>query len=106
MNEHIQVAETIKEQLGGSRFTSMTGAKGFLADDEQMGALSFHLPRQRGFVRNGINHVKIVLTWKDLYDITFSRIGRTVQVVEKATDIYCDELQDCFTRVTGLATHL
>lgn len=104
--EFCKVSDTIWEQLGGRRFGAMTGVKVYFREAEGSGAISFFLPRTRGFVKQGINHVRIVLNWKDLYDLTFSRLGKTAQIIEKRHDLYADELQTVFTEVTGLDTHL
>lgn len=102
-NRH--VANTILEQLGGRRFTLMTGARNFVAGQSE---LSFRLPNNAA---NGINVVSIKLTARDDYDLTFSRLRRTKQgvtmtVVDTRTGIYCDQLRDVFERVTQLATRL
>lgn len=93
------VAETILEQLGGNRFRVMTGAKDFLG---QSNSLRFRIPRS-----NGITHVFIELTPNDDYTVTFFRVhGLTVTEVDKLEGVYCDMLQEVFTRATGLDTHL
>jgi len=93
--------ETLK-QLGGNKFLAMTGAKNLSFDDK--GTLSFKLPRFAGLK---INHVKIELNGKDLYDITFGRIyGLKYTVLNTVNDIYNDMLQSIFTKGTGLDTHL
>ena len=100
-----QVSSTIWEQLGGHRFGVMTGVKNYFSEAIERGAISFFLPRR--LAKNGIIHVRIVLTWRDTYDVTFSKKGKEqLETVEKCEDIYADNLQECFTRATGLATHL
>ena len=103
-----QIAQTILEQLGGRRFSIMTGAKAFMSCPDP--ALSFQLPGKPGYVKGGINYVKITLR-NDLYDMEFSRIaGPAKRFVKtnKATfkGIFADQLQTIFTRATGLDTHL
>jgi len=98
------VAQTILDQLGGRRFRMMTGASNFIGSDTD---LSFRLPGTSGFVAHGINAVRVTLTPADTYTMVFLRVrGGTVKTIETCEDIYCDMLQDCFTRVTGLATRL
>lgn len=95
------VATTILQQLGGRRFIVMTGAKhiGGTAD-----ALSFKLPKRQG---NPVNYVRITLTPADTYDVEFSRVhGLQYTIIHKTEGIYNDQLQELFTRYTGLQTSL
>ena len=99
----IEIAKTILQQLGGNKFTMMTGAKDLIAGEDYF---AFKLPSR--FAKNGINYVKIILKPSDTYTIEFkkciwSRV--TCQDIEISTDIYCDALQQEFTRITGLHTH-
>lgn len=104
-DDYALVANTIWEQLGGRRFGVMTGVKMRFCEAVERGALSFFLPR--GLAKDGIIRVRIVLTWRDTYTVTFLKKSKdTLAVVETCEDIYADNLQECFTRVTGLATHL
>ena len=101
---NLDVAKTILEQLGGGRFIAMTGARDFLGDAN---SLKFRLPK----AKDGINCVQITLEPSDTYTVKFMRIGdrRTMyRVTEKSVheDIYFDQLQELFTRQTGLYTHL
>lgn len=101
MNE---VARTILEQLGGTTFVAMTGARNFSSLDN---ALLFTLPGTGGFTKNGINRVAILLNGSDLYDLTFSRVrGSNVTKVDERNDIYAEDLRRVFTEVTGLETSL
>jgi len=106
------VATTILEQLGGNKFIVMTGAKNLLADKN---SLSMRLPRNM----SKANNLKITLNGMDLYDMEFTnfnaggfniKTGKTRpmrnDIIEKVEDIYCDQLQDIFTSVTGMYTHL
>jgi len=99
------VARTILEQLGGRRFLAMTGATNVIGSAD---SLSFRLPGTPGFVRGRINVCRITLTPMDTYTVEFLRVGRQGQVATVAicTDIYADALPACFTRETGLDTHL
>ena len=105
---YMEIAQTILQQLGGSRFISMTGAKDFLAIPDP--ALSFRLPGRPGFVKDGINYVKITLR-NDLYDMEFSRIAGPAKRFAKTNKamfegVFADQLQATFTLATGLDTHL
>lgn len=103
-NTKAQVALTILEQLGGSRFTAMTGATNFLAHPK---ALSFKVPN----AAKKITHVEITLNPNDTYLVEFlnCRITRKRYIrdrVEARDNVYFDQLQEIFTEVTGLYTHL
>lgn len=99
------VANTILEQLGGRRFQVMTGAKHFTGSET---GLSFKLPRSK----DGANVVRITLTAMDLYDIETVSVrksrtkGLTFTTKTERDGIYCDQLQEVFTSITGLATRL
>ena len=117
--DHMTVANTIRQQLGGQRFDCMTGARLHLAhpaENGNRGALSFHLPRG---AKDGINYVKIALMGSDTYDIEFMKIGprpslkqmlagkeQTTTRVVLFEGAYNFQLQDLFTKATGLDTHL
>lgn len=104
MSNASQVAGTILQQLGGRKFTTMTGAKNIFAVNEKLGGLSFKLPRFAGVK---VNYVKIVLNGNDLYDIEFGRIyGNKYSLLNTVNDVYCDQLEEIFTQETGLATRL
>ena len=110
------VANTIYQQLGGGRFAAMTGAKYFVACNN---GLQFRIGRNA----SKANVVKITLNSLDLYDIEFikhveykftiSKDGKSFkerpeswQTVAKKESVYADMLQDIFTAVTGMYTHL
>lgn len=101
--ENRQIASTILEQMGGNRLRVMTGAKNFLALDR---GLSFRIPG-KGFAKQNINHIRIMLNGNDLYDVTFQVIrGTTVKTVAEVSDVFCEDLQRIFRHHTGLDTHL
>jgi hypothetical protein len=96
------VAHTILNQLGGSRFAAMTGAKNLQSTPT---SLQFQIGR----ALKRINRVTIELTGADLYNITFSRYSPTnleVTEVEKVDGLFNDQLRPVFERVTGLRTSL
>lgn len=98
------VAQTILAQLGGRRFLAMTGARNCVGSDTD---LAFRLPGTPGFVKRGINVVRITLTWRDTYTVVFSRLFRgTLTEVITLEEVYAEDLQAAFTRETGLDTHL
>jgi len=104
------VAQTILVQLGGRRFLAMTGAKNLIGDEK---SLSMRLPR--GFAGNGIDYLTIRLEWDDTYTVESFKEKRTksdapqkaeLEMVGRSTNVYCDVLQQVFTSLTGLYTHL
>lgn len=99
-----EIANTILQQLGGNKFKVMTGAHNFLYGTDKSGNpfLQFKI---KGCRR--VSWCKITLTPQDLYDMEFSKLyNLDVKTVDKKEGLYCDMLQDIFTSVTGLDTHL
>ena len=97
MTQNQQIAQTILSQLGGRRFSLMTGAKNLVA--VEMG-LSFRIPRS-----GGVNYVNITVTPADLYDIEFGYIrGESYKVVHKTEGLFANMLCAEFTDITGLDT--
>jgi hypothetical protein len=98
------IAKNILTHLGGNRFIAMTGARQFIGGEN---FLMFSLPSGGGFTKKGINKVKITLMSSDTYSVEFSKMRACeYKIIKTCEDIYCDNLQDCFTRATGLETHL
>lgn len=97
----MQIAQTILEQLGGTRFALMTGSKNFLALDR---GLRFFLVRNN----SKANRCQITLDWNDTYSVRFYSQTQSRGFKELAlhTGVYCDQLQDIFTKATGLYTSL
>jgi hypothetical protein len=104
-----EVANTILAQLGGRKFLAMTGAKnlGYADGPDGLGYLSFKLPSDPHFVRDGINYVKIELTPADLYRVEFGRAwGRKYAPKAQHDDVFAEDLPGLFEDVTGLRTRL
>ena len=110
-----EIAITILQQLGGNRFATFTGAKDFTVIDN---GLRFRIGRNS----SKANRVEIKLNGCDLYDIEFIKhrpfsvkvdhkkgevrtIEEQTTTVRRFEDIYCDQLEELFTEVTGLYTH-
>ena len=101
-----QAGETLK-QLGGNKFIMMTGAKNFGVGPKGMG---FKIGRNS----KKINYIRIDLDrGKDLYNMEFIRMARkkgelspTLKVVKKIKGVYADQLQQLFTKYTGMYTSL
>lgn len=99
-NVKMEQANTILQQLGGARFQIMTGANSFMAVE---GGLQFRIPR----AKDTINCVSIKLNRNDLYDLQFMTIwGLKVTTKNVATDVGSEQLEQVFSKVTGLATRL
>lgn len=108
----MRTADIILEQLGGNKFIVMTGSKNFVADSE---TLRMTLSKNR----SKANRLWITLDADDTYTMRFFKYtaprfnAKTVTFTdEKITEvetlkgIYCDQLQEQFTKVTGLYTRL
>lgn len=97
-----KIGNTILEQLGGNQFIAMTGSKNLVALED---GLQF----KPGKNSKGVNSVVINLESNDTYTMTFHKINMrhyTVKELGNFTMVYADMLQGCFTKGTGLATHL
>ena len=112
--------QDIIHQLGGNKFLAMTGSKikyyGY--DDNGYVYLMVELVKNQSRAK----YLKIQLNGKDLYNLEFSRIKKTLnkeyaaygikiydekkEVVKIYKDVFCDSLQDMFTNTTGLLTRL
>lgn len=105
-------AQTILNQLGGSKFIVMTGAKNFIALEN---GIKFNIGRNR----SKANMVKITVNSLDLYDVEFIKFTpfkfnvntmtareEKIETVAKLENYYDEMLQDGFTSVTGMQTHL
>jgi len=95
-----QGAETLK-QLGGNRFIAMTGAKHFTFGKEGM---AFKIGKNS----KRVNYVKIDLDrGRDLYNMSFDWVTiKGIKNKKKLKGIYADQLQDMFTKYTGMYTSL
>lgn len=113
-----QIAETILEQMGGGRFIAMTGSKNFKTIT---GGLDMTLAKNA----SKANRLKITLTGMDDYNMEFYKFTpyrvvirdkgpkpgvytypEKVTTVKRYEHIYFDQLQELFTRTTGLYTRL
>lgn len=104
------IANTILAQLGGRRFTVMTGCSMYLADGN---TLRMKLARNL----SGANKLHITLTGMDDYTLEFYKLTApgfrrgafhegSTRLVKKVEGVYADQLQAVFTEVTGLETRL
>lgn len=108
----MSIASEILNQLGGNRFIVMTGTKNFISDGY---TLRMTLPKNL----SKANRLEITLTPDDLYTLRFykytaPRLSRKtwtyseekIEEIEICEGIYNDMLQDVFTMITGMDTHL
>jgi hypothetical protein len=108
----MEIAKTILQQLGGNKFLAMTGAKNLMSDGNK---LHMTLPKNM----SKANRLTITLDPNDTYQIRFFKLTggklnmKTFEYSEikekdiKVSDgIYADQLQDIFTSITGMYTHL
>lgn len=109
----MRVADIILQQLGGHRFLVMTGARDLISDGD---TLRMSLPQNM----SKANRLEITLDYStDTYTMRFYKYtaGRLntktwswtedkVVEVKTVDGVYCDMLQEIFTMVTGMYTHL
>jgi hypothetical protein len=99
----LTIAKTILDQLGGKRFLVMTGAKQLVGSPA---SLSMRL-NSVNEERKRVNYVAITLDPSDTYTLVAGYVrGTTFTEVFKRDDVYCDQIQEIFTKATGLYTHL
>jgi len=112
--------KTIAEQIGGNKFLAMTGSKFQYYGYNELGYVYLMIKLTRN--QSKAQYLKIQLNANDLYDLTFSRIKKTltplakelsikvydeeIVIVKEYKDVYADMLQEIFTSVTGLYTRL
>lgn len=98
------IAKTILQQIGGRRFSAMTGSRDFI---DLGNGLRMNLSRNK----TSANRLEILLDEAtDTYRMRFYRMTVSKHFDVKTKDIavyegvYCDMLEDIFTSVTGLYT--
>lgn len=98
-----QIANTILAQLGGNKFIAMTGAFHLLAITQGL-SLKFKGNKKA-------NYMTVELQADDTYTVIFKHL-KTINYMPVVKDVasfervYAEQLQDIFTQITGLATHL
>lgn len=101
------IAQTILQQIGGHKFTVMTGSKDFIDLGD---GLLMSLSRNK----TSANRLEILYDeGLDLYNMRFFRKTFSKKTfISKSKDIakyegvYCDMLEEIFAEVTGLNTRL
>jgi hypothetical protein len=106
-----EVAEIIYSQLGGKMFMVMTGSNNMLYSEN---SLELRIAKNN----SKANRLRITLECNDTYTMKFYRysaarfddnlelVEAKEETIEEYKDVYSDMLQDIFTEVTGLCTHL
>jgi hypothetical protein len=95
-------ANQILSQLGGNKFLAMTGAHTLINTGE---GLTMKLRTNK----SKANYFKITLNVMDTYTVEFQKVNYSkLTVTEVATfeNVYCDQLQNIFTQITGMYTRL
>lgn len=97
----MEIAKTILNQLGGNKFVVMTGSKNFVAHTN---GVNMKLTKNKCKAK----WLLITLNGLDLYDMKFYSVDKDLNkiVKEEFKDVYCDQLQQFFTKATGLYTSL
>jgi len=95
MSKNQEIAETILQQLGGSRrLVMMVGAYNFVVVEN---GVAFKIKNAKA------NYIKIKLNSMDLYDLEVGRIrGTTYKVVTEKNDLYFDMLKPAIEEATGM----
>lgn len=94
-----QVADTIYQHLGGNKFCAMTNMSAF---DPGPDRLTFRI----GTNPKKVKIVVIILEANDTYTVHFIRVRGIHTSMDTVDSIYADQLQEVFSRYTGLDTHL
>jgi hypothetical protein len=96
-----EVARTILQQLGGSHFIAMTGAKLVFCTKN---GLTVTVPKNVTCT----NRFEVRLNDSDLYDLWFYQVQKNgkIKLVKSYRDVFFDDLQDLYTETTGLYTKL
>ena len=112
--------QDIFQQIGGNKFLAMTGSKVKYYGYDKNGYvyLMFKLTKNKSKAQ----FLKIQLNGKDLYNMEFTRIKKTlnkeysaigikiydetIETIKIYEDVHCDQLQEIFTDMTGMYTRL
>ena len=104
-----EIVQTIYTQLGGSKFTAMTGAKlSYSINNKDQPVFYCKLPADIK-IRNNINLVLITYNiGLDLYEYTFMNTRKRTenQIIRQINDVYAEDLIPLFEQETGLYCYL
>ncbi len=104
-----EIVQTIYAQLGGRKFTTMTGAKlSYTINNKQQPVLRCRLPTNIKITKN-IN--LILITYNiglDLYEYTFINTKQKAenQIIKQIDEVYAEDLIPLFEQETGLYCYL
>jgi hypothetical protein len=112
--------QDILQAIGGNKFLAMTGSKVKYYGYDKNGYV--YLMIQLSKNQSKAQFLKIQLNDKDLYNMEFSKIKKTlnkeysaigikiydetIENIKTIEDVYCDQLQEIFTDITGMYTKL
>lgn len=98
-------SQIMLQQLGGSRFIAMTGAKDFLSGDNPDPMLRMRLPA--GMTKDRGSFMEIHLEPTDTYRLTFFKLWKGQRrLIEQRRGVYVEQLREAFTEMTGLDVSL
>lgn len=104
-----EITQTIYTQLGGSKFTTMTGVKlSYTINEKEQPVLKCRLPTNIK-ITNNIDQVLITYNiGLDLYEYTFINTSRKPenQIIKQINEVYADDLIPLFEQETGLYCYL
>lgn len=104
-----EIAQTIYAQLGGSKFTTMVGAKlSYTINEKEQPVLKCRLPTNIKIINN-INQVLITYNiGLDLYEYTFinTRCNPENQIIKQIDEVFAEDLIPLFEQETGLYCYL
>jgi len=102
-----EIAETIYQQLGGRGFSLMIGMvpQILVRSDEEKAEITATF-RWKAHAKEGRNFMEVTLVLAlDTYRVTFGRMsGGKWTRQDPVEDVYCEDLQPLFERMTGLVT--
>lgn len=104
----LNIANDIYLQLGGPRFTAITGARPISIREDKDGDLG--LVFKLGRNASKANRMKVIYkAGEDLYTVIFYRLTRkgydiSLNEIKSVSGVYCDQLAPLFQETTGLVT--
>jgi len=111
--------QDIINQLGNNKFLAMTGSKILHYGYDKNGYVYLTIKLVKNISK--AQYLKIQLNYLDLYNMEFTRIKKSqnpeykkmgIKIYDEEIipieiqDVYCDQLQEIFTEVTGMYTRL